>query len=58
VVRVVTDGIAIGQTIFCPPDANYESRQWQEKPVVEICTDVDSDGLLALYSETLSLAGD
>jgi inosine-uridine nucleoside N-ribohydrolase len=58
VVRVVTDGIAIGQTIFCPPDAKYESRQWQEKPVVKICTDVDSDGLLALYSETLSLAGD
>jgi inosine-uridine nucleoside N-ribohydrolase len=58
VVRVATDGIAIGQTIFCPPDATFESRQWQDKPVVRICTDVDSDGLLALYGETLSLASD
>jgi purine nucleosidase len=56
VVRVATDGIAIGQAIFCLPEAKYESRQWQNKPVVRICTDVDCDGLLALYGETLSLA--
>jgi purine nucleosidase len=56
VVRVATDGIAIGQTIFCLPEAKYESRQWQNKPVVRICTDVDGDGLLALYGEILSLA--
>lgn len=58
VVRVVTAGIATGQTIFCSPGAKYESRQWQDKPEVRICTGVDSDGLLALYSETLGLASD
>ena len=56
VVRVATEGIAIGQTIFCSPEAKYESRRWQDKPVVRICAGVDSDGVLALYSETLSLA--
>ena len=57
VARVATDGTAIGQTIFCLPEAKSESRQWQDKRVIRICTDVGSDGLLALYSETLSLAG-
>jgi len=57
VVRVVTEGIAIGQTIFSPAGEKYESREWQGKPVVSICTTVDAGRLLELYLETLTLAG-
>lgn len=58
VVRVVTDGIAMGQTIFAPVDASYESTEWQNKPAVSICTGVRSAELLDLYAKTLSVAGD
>lgn len=57
VVRVVTEGIAIGQTIFSPAGEKVESREWQGRPVVSICTTVDAGRLLALYRETLALAG-
>ena len=56
-VRVVTEGIAIGQTIFGDPDADYESTAWKDKPVCRICTGVNADMVLELYAETLSLAG-
>ena len=57
-VRVVTEGIAIGQTIAGDPGADYESSAWKDQPACQICTGVDSDGVLALYAETLSSAGD
>jgi inosine-uridine nucleoside N-ribohydrolase len=57
VVRVVTDGIAIGQTIFSPPEANYDSSEWADKPVVRICTAVNADEVLGLYLQTLAVAG-
>ena len=34
IVRVVTDGIAMGETIASPPGAKYESNEWQNKPAV------------------------
>ena len=58
VVRVVTEGIAIGQTVFSPPNATYATSEWDDKPVVQICTSVDSGGLLDLYRKTLALASD
>ncbi|RLA31794.1 MAG: nucleoside hydrolase [Gammaproteobacteria bacterium] len=56
VVRVVTEGIAMGETIASSPGARYESNEWQDKPTVNICTSVDSDRLLDLYKSTLALA--
>ena len=57
VVRVVTEGIAIGQTIHSVPDAEYETTAWKKQPVCRICTGVNPDMVLDLYLETLTLAG-
>jgi purine nucleosidase len=56
-VRVVTKGIAIGQTIAGDPKADFESDAWKNQPACQICIGVDSDKVLALYTETLALAG-
>jgi inosine-uridine nucleoside N-ribohydrolase len=56
-VRVVTDGVAIGQTIAGDPNADFESDAWKDKPMCQICIGVDSEKVLALYAETLALAG-
>lgn len=56
VVRVVTEGLAIGQTIAGDPDASYESDAWKGQPTCQICTAVDGDKVLALYAETLASA--
>jgi inosine-uridine nucleoside N-ribohydrolase len=55
-VRVVPEGIAIGQTICGEPDADYESTAWKDQPVCRVCTGVDADRVLGLYAETLALA--
>ncbi|MGI9270710.1 MAG: nucleoside hydrolase [Woeseiaceae bacterium] len=57
-VRVVTTGIAIGQTIAGNPDANFESDAWKNKPVCKICVGVEPDKVLALYTNTLALAAE
>jgi len=55
-VRVVSQGIAIGQTIAADPHAEFESDAWRDRPECQICIDVDSGKVLALYLETLALA--
>lgn len=52
-VRVVTDGPAIGQTVWSDPNSSYQNGDWGELPPVKICTAVDAGGMLALYRETL-----
>lgn len=56
VVRVATTGIAMGQTIAAVPGAGYSTDSWQDQPICNICTDVDSQGLLDFYLQTLSHA--
>lgn len=56
VVRVATTGIAMGQTIAALPGAGYASDSWQDKPVCNICIDVDSRSLLDFYAQTLRRA--
>ena len=56
-VRVVTEGIAIGQTIAGDPGADFESDAWKDQPTCQICIGVDSEKVLALYAGTLALAG-
>lgn len=55
-VRVVTDGIAIGQTIAGDPSADFESDAWKGRPKCQICIGVDSEKVLALYAKTLALS--
>ncbi len=57
IVRVVTGGVAIGQTILGDPAADFETTAWQGKPVCNICTAVKPDTVLDLYADTLALAG-
>lgn len=53
-VRVVTEGLAIGQTIAGDANASYESEAWKDQPTCRICTAVEGDKVLALYAETLA----
>lgn len=56
-VRVVTEGIALGQTILGErPDA-YLSDAWQDRPAVRICHRVDANAVRQLYLDTLARAG-
>ena len=57
-VRVAADGVALGQTIWGDPAADYESSAWRDLPSCKICTRVDCESMLQLYRETLALAAD
>ncbi len=57
-VRVAVEGVAIGQTIYGDPAADYESKSWQGVPDVKICTGVRQQLVLESYLDTLALAGD
>ncbi|MFK7863760.1 MAG: nucleoside hydrolase [Pseudohongiellaceae bacterium] len=52
-VRVVTSGIAHGQTIHGDSTRDYVTNTWRNIPPSRICTQVDSNGVLALYKKTL-----
>ncbi|MCC5884919.1 MAG: nucleoside hydrolase [Gammaproteobacteria bacterium] len=56
-VRVVTDGIAKGQTIAGAADAPYLVDAWRDVPPCKVCSGVDGDAVRQLYLETLSRAG-
>ncbi|MDP5052195.1 MAG: nucleoside hydrolase, partial [Congregibacter sp.] len=55
--RVVSEGIAMGQTILGLHPDRYASNAWQGRPDCRICTGVDANAVKALYLQTLSLAG-
>jgi inosine-uridine nucleoside N-ribohydrolase len=53
-VRVVTDGLAIGQTIAATGES---AKRWEPshgRPAVTICRDVDGERLLRLFETTLT----
>lgn len=52
-VRVVRDGIAMGQTILGPHPERYASDAWLARPSCEVCVEVDAEGVRALYLATL-----
>jgi inosine-uridine nucleoside N-ribohydrolase len=52
-IRVVTEGIAMGQTILAPADKSFPPSPWDGVPHKQICVDVDSQGLLDLYEKTI-----
>ena len=54
VVRVATEGVAIGQTIVATPGKHYAVNFWQDQPVTNVCTGVDSERLLSLISTTFN----
>lgn len=55
VVRVVTEGIAIGQTIHADPQPYYDIKAWHDRPTVEICTAVDGDGVKRFIAQAFEV---
>jgi len=53
-VRVVTEGIAIGQTLLDRRQHWHSLNAWSNKPEVNVCLGVDSERLLALYREKIT----
>ena len=53
VVRVVREGMAIGQTIFQPTDKKFPFPDWQNRPGVDVCIHVDSRAVLDLFQQTI-----
>ena len=52
-IRVVTEGIAIGQTIQPTTGHSCPAGAWDRVPAQQACNDVDSSRLVQLYTETL-----
>jgi purine nucleosidase len=52
-VRVLTSGIAIGQTIQKPTAMRVPAPDWDDRPAQSICIGVDAAGVLDLYKNTL-----
>lgn len=55
-VRVVTEGIALGQTIHGDNSKVYVTDAWNNVPECKICTQVNASAVLDLYQSTLALA--
>ena len=53
-VRVVTEGIAVGQTIAAFGPRADEWEAWRGRPAVAVCRDVDGEGLLRLFETTMT----
>lgn len=52
-VRVLTEGIAVGQTIQKPSTLPVPAPDWDSRPECKVCIGVDVPGVLALYESTL-----
>ncbi len=53
-VRVATEGIAIGQTIAAFGPRTEEWEAWRGRPEVNVCREVDAEGLLRLFETTVT----
>ncbi|MFT7287268.1 MAG: purine nucleosidase [Halieaceae bacterium] len=56
-VRVVSEGIAMGQTILGEAPERYASDAWQNRPASRVCVAVNADAMRQLYLDTLARAG-
>jgi inosine-uridine nucleoside N-ribohydrolase len=54
-IRVVSEGLAFGQTIQKPEGTVFPPGAWDDRPEHLICTGVDPEGLRRLYRSTLRL---
>ncbi|CAH2899796.1 MAG: Inosine-uridine preferring nucleoside hydrolase (EC [uncultured Paraburkholderia sp.] len=55
-VRVLTEGIAVGQTLQKPSTMPVPAPAWDGRPECKVCVGVDVPGMLALYEQTLCAA--
>ena len=52
-VRVLTEGIAVGQTLQTPATMPVPAPAWDGRPACKVCVGADVPGMLALYEQTL-----
>ncbi|SIO40822.1 nucleoside hydrolase [Paraburkholderia phenazinium] len=52
-VRVVVEGLAVGQTIQKPESMGVPAPDWDNSSKQDVCVDVDVDGFLKLYFDTI-----
>ncbi|MBN9025918.1 MULTISPECIES: nucleoside hydrolase [Kaistia] len=52
-IRVITEGMAVGQTIQKPDSHRFPPGDWDNRPSHRICTEVDSERFKALYRQTI-----
>jgi inosine-uridine nucleoside N-ribohydrolase len=53
-VRVVTEGIALGQTIAVAGPVPERWEAWHGRPEVTVCREVDAERLLRLFETTIT----
>lgn len=53
-IRVVTEGIALGQTLLDSRQRWQGRHAWTDMPAANVCVDVDSERLLALYKSRIA----
>ncbi len=53
-VRVITEGIATGQTLLDQRGRWGSPHAWTDKPLTNVCVDVDSERLLELFKGVIS----
>jgi len=54
-VRVVTEGLAMGQSIAGDPQGAYVSSAWRGRPACRLCKGVDAEAVRQLYLDTLGV---
>ena len=52
--RVVTEGLAAGQTTFAPGERKFPYAGWDDLPMQKICVEVDGPRMLQLVEDRLS----
>ena len=57
-IRVVTDGIAAGQTILRPEGMPFPPGAWDGNPSQQACIDVDETMVLKVYQAAFGTAAD
>lgn len=55
-IRVVTDGLAMGQTLMDRRQEWLSPNEWSDRRAVNVCVGVDAPRLLALYKERILAA--
>ncbi len=55
-VRVISEGLAMGQTILGEHPERYAIDAWRDRPSCRVCVGVDAKGVRALYQRCLSNA--
>ena len=54
VVRVATEGIAMGQTIHDSTRRVFATDDWLDLPTCNVCVGVDAPAVMAFYLSTLA----